>query len=82
MSIFGTTDTPVSAFWWRLLWVSKPECVALVMLGRGVRDVRDFSTLAKAQSMRKKSFLKLIFRWEPYFVRYGNIVYIRFIKFK
>ena len=27
MSIFGATDTPVSDFWWRLLWVSKPEWV-------------------------------------------------------
>ena len=25
MSIFGATYTPVSDFWWRLLWVSKPE---------------------------------------------------------
>ena len=23
----GATDTPVSDFWWRLLWVSKPEWV-------------------------------------------------------
>ena len=27
MSIFGATDTPVSDFWWCLLWVSKPEWV-------------------------------------------------------
>ena len=27
MSICGATDTPVLDFWWRLLWVSKPEWV-------------------------------------------------------
>ena len=27
MSVFGTTGTPVLDFWWRLLWVSKPEWV-------------------------------------------------------
>ena len=27
MSICGATDTPVSDFWWCLLWVSKPEWV-------------------------------------------------------
>ena len=36
MSIFGATDAPISDFWWRLLWVSKPEWAALVMLGGGV----------------------------------------------
>ena len=40
MSIFGATDTPVSAFWWRLLWVSKPEWAALFELCRGVHDIR------------------------------------------
>ena len=25
MSYFGATGTPVLDFWWRLLWVSKPE---------------------------------------------------------
>ena len=71
---FGFTHTPISDFWWRLPCVSKPELAALFMLGRGVRDVRDFSKLTKAQSIRKISFLNLIFRWEPYSVRYGNIV--------
>ena len=27
MSFFGATGTPVLDFWWRLLWVSKPEWV-------------------------------------------------------
>ena len=27
MSYFGATGTPVLDFWWRLLWVSKPEWV-------------------------------------------------------
>ena len=27
MSICGATDTPVLDFWWRLLWVSKPQWV-------------------------------------------------------
>ena len=27
MSICGATDTRVLDFWWRLLWVSKPEWV-------------------------------------------------------
>ena len=27
MSFFGATGTPVLDFWWRLLWVSKPEVV-------------------------------------------------------
>ena len=33
---FGATDTPVSNFWWRLLWGSKPEWAALFVLGRGI----------------------------------------------
>ena len=32
----GATDTPVLDFWWRLLWVSKPEWAALFTHGRGV----------------------------------------------
>ena len=28
MSTFVVTDTPVSDFWWRLLWVSNPEWAA------------------------------------------------------
>ena len=35
-SFCGATDTPVLDFWWRLLWVSKPEWVALFMLGGGI----------------------------------------------
>ena len=38
-SIFGATDTPVSDFWWHLLWVSKPEWAALFKLCGGVRDI-------------------------------------------
>ena len=34
MSIFGATGTPVLDFWWRLLWVSKPEWAALFALRR------------------------------------------------
>ena len=30
MSFFGATGTPVLDFWWRLLWVSKPEWVLLI----------------------------------------------------
>ena len=33
---FGATDTPILDFWWRLLWVSKPEWAALFKLGRGI----------------------------------------------
>ena len=32
----GATDTPVLEFWWRLLWVSKPEWAALFELCRGI----------------------------------------------
>ena len=31
----GATNTPVLAFWWCLLWVSKPEWTALIMLDGG-----------------------------------------------
>ena len=34
MSFFGATGTPVLDFWWRLLWVSKPEWAALFALRR------------------------------------------------
>ena len=34
MSIFRATGTPVLDFWWRLLWVSKPEWAALFALRR------------------------------------------------
>ena len=30
MSFLGATGTPVLDFWWRLLWVSKPEWVCLI----------------------------------------------------
>ena len=40
MSIFGAPDTPVSDFWWRVLWDSKQEWAALFALDGGVRDVR------------------------------------------
>ena len=36
LTFFGMTDTPVLAFWWCVLWVSKPEWAALFTLGRGV----------------------------------------------
>ena len=32
----GATDIPVLDFWWCLLWISKPEWVALFILGRGI----------------------------------------------
>ena len=32
----GATDTPVLDFWWCLLWISKPEWLALFIFGRGV----------------------------------------------
>ena len=32
----GATNTPVLDFWWRLLWVSKPEWAVLFTLGRGI----------------------------------------------
>ena len=32
MSFFGATGTPVLDFWWRLLWVSKPEWVLPYLL--------------------------------------------------
>ena len=36
ISFFGATGTPVLNFWWRLLWVSKPEWVlALFAFCRG-----------------------------------------------
>ena len=35
-SFCGATDTPVSDFWWCLLWVSKLEWAALFVLCRGV----------------------------------------------
>ena len=34
--ICGATDTHVLDFWWCLLWVSKPECSALITLGSSV----------------------------------------------
>ena len=34
------TDAPVLDFWWRLLWVSKPEWAALFVLGRGIHVTR------------------------------------------
>ena len=34
-----STSTPVSDFWWCLLWISKPEWVALFTLGGGVRVI-------------------------------------------
>ena len=33
---YGATDAPVLDFWWRLLWVSKPERAALFELSRGI----------------------------------------------
>ena len=38
MSILEATDTPVSDFWWRLLWVLKPEWAALFALGEGDKE--------------------------------------------
>ena len=32
MSYFGATGTPVLDFWWRLLWVSKPEWFCLIRI--------------------------------------------------
>ena len=40
----GATDTPVLDFWWRLLWVSKPEWAALSALGGGVRATHSVLT--------------------------------------
>ena len=42
MFFYEATDTPVLNFWWRLLWVSKPEWAALFALGEAVRDERYF----------------------------------------
>ena len=39
MSIFGVTDTPISDFWCRLLWVSKPKWAVLFTLSRDVCDI-------------------------------------------
>ena len=36
MSIFGSTDTHILDFWWRLLCISKPEWAALLALGGGI----------------------------------------------
>ena len=36
---FWVTDTPVLDFWWRLLWVSKPEWAALFALGIGTQCI-------------------------------------------
>ena len=40
MSFFGATGTPVLDFWWRLLWVSKPEWVLPYSHCRGKHNVR------------------------------------------
>ena len=44
MSIYGVTDTPVSDFWWCLLWVSKPEWPVLFTLSGALRVPRSTFT--------------------------------------
>ena len=54
MSICGATDTPVLDFWWRLLWVSKPEWVL------------PYSNLAEAYLLHVPRDVK--FRIDPYYI--------------
>ena len=48
MSFFGATGTPVLDFWWRLLWVSKPEWVLPYSHCRGEYNVHSLRSIFDA----------------------------------
>ena len=52
MYFYEAIDTSVLDFWWRLLWVSKPEWAVLFTLGRGMR----ISTISPSLLWNKAQF--------------------------
>ena len=60
----GATDTPVLDFWCRLLWVSKPEWAAFLMLSRGVHVTSSLRYISGATSADLLAVLASRYWWD------------------
>ena len=75
-SFCGATDTPVLDFWWRLLWVSKPERAALFTLDGGANVTHSHTYWILTFHFLDHQMLNSAMQYQKFRKKIRNAVYI------